>query len=120
MKYVYSQRNVKAGTTVFASPLSISLSFAFLKLFLYSYIVRRPRFTPNPCFILSPESVFLYLVHILYPVRSPQSIFYTDRNNIQPIDATNNSLKHNIPGTDSSNLQGNFLARVLICSFGIN
>ena len=33
------------------------------------------------------------------------------------IDATNNSLMHNLPGTDSSNLQGNFLARILICSF---
>ena len=34
--YVNSQGNVKAGTTVFASPLSISLSFTFLKLFLFT------------------------------------------------------------------------------------
>ena len=27
------------------------------------------------------------------------------------------ALKHNLPGTDSSNLQENFLARTLICSF---
>ena len=55
--YVNSQGNVKAGTTVFASPLSISLSFTFLKLF-FIYIVRSPRFIPSPCFILSPESAF--------------------------------------------------------------
>ena len=29
-------RNVKAGTTVFASQVSISLSFTFLKLFLFT------------------------------------------------------------------------------------
>ena len=34
--YVNSRGNVKAGTTVFASPLSISLSFTFLKLFLFT------------------------------------------------------------------------------------
>ena len=31
-------------------------------------------------------------------------------NKIQPIDATNNSLKYNLPSTESSNLEGNFLA----------
>ena len=29
---------------------------------------------------------------------------------------TNNPVKHNLPGIDSSNLQWNFLARILICS----
>ena len=38
-------------------------------------------------------------------------------NKVKPIDATNNTLKHNLPGIDSSNLQGNFQARILICSF---
>ena len=51
-----SLRNDKAGTTVFASLLSVSLSFTFLKLFLF--IVRNPRFVPSPCFMLSPESAF--------------------------------------------------------------
>ena len=54
--YVNSLRNDKAGTTVFASLLSVSLSFTFLKLFLF--IVRSPRFVPSPCFILGPESAF--------------------------------------------------------------
>ena len=44
------------GLLFYASPLSLSLSFTFLKLFLY--IVRSPRFIPSPCFILSPESAF--------------------------------------------------------------
>ena len=51
-----SLRNDKAGTTVFASLLSVSLSFTFLKLFLF--IVRSRRFVPSPCFILGPESAF--------------------------------------------------------------
>ena len=76
-----SLRNDKAGTTVFASLLSVSLSFTFLKLFLFIvrsprlylvrvlYSVRSPHFIPSPYFIPSPQSV----------VRSPQSVFYTDR-----------------------------------------
>ena len=68
--------------TVFASPLSISLSFTFLKLFLFTqslvrvlypvrvlYSVRSPDFIPSPYFTPGPQSV----------VRSPQSMFYTDR-----------------------------------------
>ena len=52
------------------------------------YPVHRPRFIPCPCFVPSPRFPVrvLYLVCILYPVRSPQSavrspqsIFYTDR-----------------------------------------
>ena len=63
--------------------LSFSLSFTFLKLFIYIYSVvrvlclvrvlysvRSPQFIPSPCFIPSPQSV----------IRSPQSVFYTDRN----------------------------------------
>ena len=45
------------------SPLSVSLSFTFLKLFLYTQSVVH----------------ILYLVRVLYPVRSPWSSFYTDR-----------------------------------------
>ena len=45
-----------AGTTVYASPHSVSLSFTFLKPFNFTYIVRSPRFIPIPC---------------LYSVRSP-------------------------------------------------
>ena len=75
-----SLRNDKAGTTVFASLLSVSLSFTFLKLFLFIvrsprlylvrvlYSVRNPHFIPSPCFRPSPQSV----------VRSPQSMFCTD------------------------------------------
>ena len=75
-----SLRNDKAGTTVFASLLSVSLSFTFLKLFLFIvrsprlylvrvlYSVRSPHFIPGPCFRPSPQSV----------VRSPQSMFCTD------------------------------------------
>ena len=33
------------------------------------YLVRSPHFIPSPCFIPCPQSV----------VRSPQSVFYTDR-----------------------------------------
>ena len=46
--------SVKAGTTVFASSLSISLSSKAV----FIYIVLSPRFIPSPCFILSPESTF--------------------------------------------------------------
>ena len=46
------------GTTVFASPLSLSLSFTFLKLFSYTQSVVRG----------------LYLVRVLYSVRSPHFI----------------------------------------------
>ena len=66
--------------------LSFSLSFTFLKLFIYIYSVvrvlclvrvlysvRSPQFIPSPCFIPSPQSV----------IRSPQSVFYTDRNPFQ-------------------------------------
>ena len=73
--YVNSQGNVKAGTTVFASPLSISLSFTFLKSFLYTqsvvrvlYLVRVLYSVRSPHFILSP-----------YFKPSPQSVFYTNR-----------------------------------------
>ena len=59
--------------------------FPFLS-FLPMYIVR------SPCFILSPQSSFLYVVRVLYPVRSPQSavrspqsIFKTDRIQIYAI-----------------------------------
>ena len=40
--------------------------------------VRSPHIIPSPSFIPSPQSV----------VRSPQSVFYTDRNNIQVNDYT--------------------------------
>ena len=77
------------GLLFYASPLSLSLRFTFLKLFLYTqsvvrvlylvrvlYSVRSPHFIPSPCFIPSPQSV------VRSPqsaVRSPQSIFHTDR-----------------------------------------
>ena len=48
----------------YASPLSVSLSFTFLKLFLY---------TPSAIRIL------YLLVRVLYLVRSPKSTFYADR-----------------------------------------
>ena len=66
----------------YASLLSISLTFTFLKLFLYTqsvilrfipspcfFLVRSPYFIPSLCSIPSPQSVD----------RSPQSRFYTDR-----------------------------------------
>ena len=49
--------------------LSFTLSFTFLKLFIYIYIYSVVR--------------VLCLVRVLYPVRSPQSVFYTDRNPFQ-------------------------------------
>ena len=51
------------GLLFYSSPLSVSVSFTFLKLFLYTQSVVR----------------ILYLVRVLYPVRSPWSSFYTDR-----------------------------------------
>ena len=70
----------------YASLLSLSLSFIFLKLFLYTQsvvcilyytesmyytqsVVSGPHFLPSQSFIPSPQSV----------IRSPQSVFYTDR-----------------------------------------
>ena len=59
---------------LYASPLSISLSFTFLKLFLYIYTVHSPRFIPSLhfipslCFIPSPQSM----------VCSRQSSFHID------------------------------------------
>ena len=72
--YVNSQGNVKAGTTVFASPLSIFSQF-YLSKAVFIYIVRSPRFIPSPCFIPSPESAF-YTLSVFYTqsvVRGPQS-----------------------------------------------
>ena len=69
----------KLGLLFYASPLSVSLSFKYLSKTVFIYIVRSPRFIPSPCFILSRESAFIDLVRVLYPVRSPWSVFYTDR-----------------------------------------
>ena len=81
---VTSWRNVcvwgkKLGLLFYASPLSVSLSFKYLSKAVFIYIARTPRFIPSPCFILSPESASIDLVRVLYPVRSPWSVFYTDR-----------------------------------------
>ena len=78
-------RDTRSWTTVLCKLLSVSLSFTFLLsswsvfytqsvvhiLYLVRvlYSVRSPYFIPSPCFIPSPQSV----------VRSPQSVFYTDR-----------------------------------------
>ena len=73
-----------AGTTVLCKPAFRFPQFYLSKAVLYTqsvvrvlyvarvlYSVRSPHFIPSPCFIPSPQSV----------VRSPQSVFYTDRAN---------------------------------------
>ena len=57
-------RGKELALLFYASPLSVSLSFTFLKLFLY---------TPSVVRILN------LLVRVLYLVRSPKYTFYTDR-----------------------------------------
>ena len=71
--------SVKAGTTVFASPLSFLSVLPPKAVFIY--IVRSLHFIPSLCFILSPESAF-YTWPVFYTestVYGPQSVFYTDR-----------------------------------------
>ena len=49
------RKGKELGLLFYSSPLSVSVSFTFLKLFLYTqYVVR-----------------ILYLVRVLYPVRNP-------------------------------------------------
>ena len=75
--------------------LSVSLSFTFLKLFLYTqsevhvlylvrvlYSVRSAYFILSPCFIPSPQSV----------VPSLQSMFYTDRYKNHALERNLNKL----------------------------
>ena len=62
-----------AGTRLLlhASPLSVSLSFTSLKLFLYTYPVVRVLYLVHD--LRSIRSIILYLVRVLDPVHSPQS-----------------------------------------------